>query len=298
MSAESFPELLDAWSEGVRYETLFGLRIAVRTVGPVDAPYLLILHGFPTFSFDFRRVLPALARRFRVVLHDHPGFGLSDKPAPATYSYSLIDQAEVAAELWRRLDVKRGHLLAHDYGTSVATELLARRERGLLPLEIDSVTLSNGSIHLELARLTLAQRILRRPRMGLWFARLVGRRFFGRRIRAVLGRPDAISEAELDALWAGLTRAEGRRRMPALSSYLGDRTRFEARFIPPLTRLDRPAHLLWGRRDPVAVPAIAERLAQEIPGARLTWLEGLGHYPMLEEPELYSSRVTRFLADL
>ena len=296
MTSKAFPELLERWRCDGRYETVFGLQIHVRTVGPEDAPHLLILHGFPTFSLDFRHVLPALAEHFRVVLHDHPGFGLSDKPDPQSYSYSLIDQAEVAAALWGRLGVERGHVLAHDYGTSVATELLARRERGLLPFEIDSVTLSNGSVHLDLARLTLAQRILRRPQLGLWFARWVGRRFFGRRIRAILGRPEAVSEEELDALWAGLTHAQGRERIPAISSYLGDRTRFEARFVGPLTRLDLPAHVLWGRRDPVAVAAIAERLAGEIPGSRLTWLDDLGHYPMLEDPEAYSGEVLDFLA--
>src|SRR6185436_11057826 len=74
---------------------------------------LLVLHGFPSSSRDFLPALPALAARRRVVVHDHLGFGLSDKPA--AYSYSLLEQAEVAIALWRELGITKGHLLAHDY---------------------------------------------------------------------------------------------------------------------------------------------------------------------------------------
>ena len=88
-------------------------------------PVLLLLHGFPTCSFDFHRVFDQLAESFRVIAHDHLGFGFSSKPRE--YSYSLLEQSELAIELWRALGVERAHLVAHDYGTSVATELLARR---------------------------------------------------------------------------------------------------------------------------------------------------------------------------
>lgn len=290
------PPELATWAERGRTLTVHGLEVFVVTAGDPEAEPLLILHGFPTCSYDFHRVLEPLARRFRVVVHDHPGFGLSAKPA--SYSYSLIDQAEIALAVWHRLGIRRGHLLAHDYGTSVATELLARRERELLPIELRSVTLTNGSIYLDMARLRLSQRLLRRPRLGRLFARAVGRGFFGRRIRALLGRPEAVSEAELDALWAALERADGAGRMPAISSYLGDRIRFAPRFQPPLERLDLPAHVLWGRCDPVAVAAIGRRLAETIPGAVATWLDELGHYPMLEAPEAFAAAVLGFLDEV
>jgi pimeloyl-ACP methyl ester carboxylesterase len=73
-----------------------------------------------------------LAKSRRVIVHDHLGFGLSDKPAE--YSYSLMEQAAYAVGVWRKLGIRRGHLLANDYGTSVATELLARHVRGMLPI--------------------------------------------------------------------------------------------------------------------------------------------------------------------
>lgn len=268
-----------------------GRQVFVRTDGPADAPWLLILHGFPSSSLDFRHVLPRLAERYRVAVHDHPGFGLSDKPRD--YSYSLLEQADAALSTWRALGISRAHLLAHDYGTSVATELLARRERGLLPIDLDSVTLTNGSVHIELAQLSLSQRLLRSKAIGPTFAKLANKAFFSRRIRNILAQPVAAEEIEL--MWAALERAGGRAALPAISQYLGERTRFWHRWIGALTRLDRPAHVLWGRRDPIAVPAIAERLAAEIPGARLTWLDDLGHYPMLEAPDRWADAVLAFL---
>jgi len=259
-----------------------------------EATPLLVLHGFPTSSFDFRHALPRLAADRRVVLHDHLGFGLSDKPIE--YSYSLIEQAEVAIAVWQALGIRSGHLIAHDYGTSVATEILARRARGLCPIEIQSLTLCNGSVHLELAHLTVAQRLLRHPRLGPMFARAANRRFFHRQLRRIFGRPDAVTADELDLAWDLLAREDGTLRVPQLSSYQNDRVRFRERWIGPLTRLDIPAHVLWGRRDPIAVPAIAERLAAEIPGAQLDWLDDLGHYPMLEDPPRWAEAAASFLA--
>jgi pimeloyl-ACP methyl ester carboxylesterase len=287
---------LAAWqARGQRIRMVEGEVFALAAGEERAAAPLLILHGFPTSSFDFHLALPHLMARHRVVLHDHLGFGLSDKPAD--YSYSLLAQADVALGVWRSLGIARGHLLAHDYGTSVATELLARRERGLLPIELLSLTLSNGSVHLELARPRRIQWLLAGP-FGPLVARFSGRRIFQRNMKAILGRPDGIPEDELDALWEGLVHSEGRRRLPALAGYLRERVRFRERWIPPLTRLDLPTHILWGRRDPIALAAVAEALASEIPGARLTWLDELGHYPMLEDPERWSAGVLGFLSGL
>ena len=285
---------LEAWQRRGELRRVFGHQVFTLTHGDGPADPLLVLHGFPSSSLDFHLAIDELAAGRRVILHDHLGFGLSDKP-PA-YSYSLLEQAEVALELWRSLGVTRGHLLAHDYGTSVATEILARRERGLSPVEISGLTLCNGSVHIELAQLTPSQRLLRNHVAGPLFARLARPSVFKAQLRRILGRPDAVSDEELDAMWAGIERAGGRRRLPAIASYMDERTRFRDRWIAPLGRLDIPAHVLWGRRDPVAVPAIAERLAAEIPGATLTWLDDLGHYPMLEAPARWA-RAARAFAD-
>ena len=284
------------WHARGKLHGIFGHQIFAVTTGAPEREGLplLVLHGIPSSSRDCEAALPGLSARRRVIVHDHLGFGLSDKPA--AYSYSLLEQAEVAIALWQALGVTRGHLLAHDYGTSVATELLARRERGLCPIDFASVTLCNGSVHIDLAHLAPSQQLLRVPVLGPLFSRLASRRVFKAQLRRILGRPDSVADAELDAMWEGLVRDGGRERLPALAGYMAERTRFRERWIGPLTRLDRPTHVLWGRRDPIAVPAIAEQLAREIPGARLEWLDDLGHYPMLEAPARWAEAASAFLA--
>ncbi|MCC6217476.1 MAG: alpha/beta hydrolase [Polyangiaceae bacterium] len=256
---------------------------------------VLVLHGFPTSSFDWHRALPILCARAaaprRVVLFDFPGYGLSEKPAE--YSYSLLEQAETAILVARAAGLDRVHLVAHDMGTSVACELVARRELGLLPFELASLVLSNGSVHLELAHLTPSQRLLRSP-LGELFARLARPETFRAQLRRVFASPPPTSE--LDAMWAQLRHRGGHARLPRVISYLDERVRFARRWIGALERLDVPALVLWGREDPVAVAAIAEALAAEIPGARLRWLDGVGHYPMLEAPDRFGVAVAEFLA--
>ena len=284
---------LDAWREAGHFRALFDRQVFYRLEGPADAEPLLVLHGFPTSSYDFHRVLDRLAQRYRVVIHDHLGFGLSAKPE--LYSYSLIEQADTALGLWRQLGIRSGHLLAHDYGTSVATELLARRIRGLLPIDLKSVTLCNGSVHLELARLRVSQRISRSRLLGPLFGRLVFRAYFARVMRGLWADRRKADAGDLEAMWLGIRSHRGHLRAHQISSYLDERQRFRHRWIGALVGLDLPAHVLWGRRDPVAVAAIAEKLAQEIPGAELSWLEDVGHYPMLEAPERWSDAVLGFL---
>jgi pimeloyl-ACP methyl ester carboxylesterase len=203
-----------------------------------------------------------------------------------------VEQAEVAVAVWRSLGLTRVHLLAHDYGTSVATEIVARRERAQLPVELASLTLTNGSVHLELAKLRLSQRLLRSPITGPTYARLASRGLFLRRMRAILAKP--VADEHLDAMWDALVREGGRELLPRISTYLDERRRFAGRWIGALTRLDIPAHVLWAERDPIAVPAIADQLAKEIPGAVNTRLPGLGHYPMLEDADAFARAALAF----
>ena len=259
--------------------------------GAGELPPLLLLHGFPTSSHDWQGVWPLLTARRRVATLDFPGFGFSDKPAD--YSYSLLEQADVVELVARELGLSRVSLWAHDMGTSVATELLARREAGLLHFEIDRLILMNGSVHAEMASLTAGQRLLRRPLLGPLFARVATRATFRAQMKRVLARP--VSPDELDRQFELMRLNDGQLRLPKIMGYYAERMHFRRRWIGALERFDRPALILWGMRDPVAVPAIAEQLARETPGAKLEWLDGVGHYPQLEAPDLAAAQVEKFL---
>jgi pimeloyl-ACP methyl ester carboxylesterase len=240
---------------------------------------VIVLHGFPTSSHDFAPAF-SIEKKRRFVTFDCIGFGLSSKPAD--HGYSLFEQADVAIAAVKRFGVTRAHVWAHDMGTSVATELCARRERGLLPFEMKSLVLMNGSVHIDLAHLTFGQRALK-TRLGPLFARLNNERTFAAQMKRVFGKP--VAEEDIRAMWELCVRERGTERFPQTIVYTDERKRFARRWIGALERLDVPALVAWGRKDPVAVMAIADALAAEIPRAeRETWDE-LGHYPQVEDPE-------------
>ena len=295
MSA-SGDEIVDTWRRLGRELDVGGHSVFAVDLGPRDAPPLLILHGFPSSSNDFHRVIGSLSDRYRIVIHDHLGFGMSAKPEH--YSYSLLEQADVALEVWRQLGIERGHLLGHDYGTSIATELVARFERQILPIELTSLALCNGSVLIELARLRLSQRIARSRILGPAFGRLIWPGYFKGVMRRLWGDPTRAVEADLDAMWLGMVHSGGRSRMHAISSYIDERYRFYDRWVGALERIGLPTLILWGQLDPVAVAAIGAGLAERIEGARLAWLEDLGHYPMLEDPEGWTTPLLGFLDSL
>jgi pimeloyl-ACP methyl ester carboxylesterase len=253
------------------------------------APAVFILHGFPTSSWDFAEVVGALSTTRRVVVFDFLGYGFSDKPRE--FGYSLFEQADVALLVARELGLSRVHLWAHDMGTSVATELLARRERKMLPLDVVSLVLMNGSVHVELANLTIGQQLLRSPVAPL-VARVGTKRFFVSQMRRIFARPP--TEGELEAMWDLLSREDGSARLPQLIRYIEERSRFRRRWVGALERFDRPTLVAWGRRDPVAVLAIAEQLAREIPGAEMHLWNDLGHYPQVEDAERVARDVSAF----
>lgn len=288
----ALPLAVSVWQQRGQTCQIAGMDIFYRDTGPRLPNAVVFLHGFPSSSFDWHAVLPLLDNPAqRVIVFDLPGYGLSSKPAG--YSYSLMEQADIVQMLLKRLGVKQVKLIAHDMGTSVTCELLARRERGLLDFELSKLLLMNGSVHIEMAHLTPSQKVLLTP-AGPLFAQVSSRTVFKLQLQKIVSKP--LPEQELEAMWSLMVWNDGKSRLAKIIGYVRERSKFRDRWIGALNRLDIPVTLLWGRDDPVAVAAIAEKLADEIPGAELVWLEGVGHYPQLEAPAEVAAVIDRFLA--
>ena len=95
-------------------------------------------------------------------------------------------------------------------------------------------------------------------------------------------------------MWELLAREDGVARMPATIGYVEERRRFRERWIGALERFDAPLLVAWGRRDPVAVMAIAERIARSTKGAKLETWDDLGHWPQVEAPDRVVATVGAF----
>ena len=244
---------------------------------------LVVLHGYPTSTYDYYKVLPELTQRYRVIMQDHVGFGFSDKPLD--YSYSLIEQADIALQLWKQLGLKKVTLLAHDYGTSVATEILARDNHEQLDIKIEQLILCNGSMHIELSQLRTIQKLLKNKWTGKWVAKLTSYPIFRKNLRNVFFDKAKVSEQELQDMWFQLEYNNGRKVIHLLSNYINERYYFWHRWIGALKETQIPTKIVWARNDPVAIAAIAELLTTEIPNNTLHWIENTGHFPMLENPD-------------
>ena len=285
--------LAQQWKEKGRFLQVFGHNVFYVDEGDKQLPVIVILHGYPSASFDYKHVLPILTKHFRVVVHDHIGFGYSDKPKD--YSYSLLEQAEVALKLYEILGLKNVHLVAHDYGTSVATEILARRERANIHLDIETVTLSNGSMLIELADLRYIQRLLRHPFWGPIVAKLGSEMIYVHQMKRLWHDRSKVDVDELKALWLMGSSDGGRAVLPKITQYLHERVKYWHRWIGALKTLDVPAHILWAENDPVAVYKIGQTLHEKMSGSNLTTLKALGHYPMLEDPGRWSQHLMEFI---
>ena len=251
---------------------------------------LLILHGYPTSSYDYYKVLPELSKKYRVIIHDHVGFGFSDKPLD--YSYSLIDQATIALQLWKQLELKKVTLLAHDYGTSVATEILARHNNKEIDLQIEKLMLCNGSMHIELSQLRTIQKLLK-GRFGKYIAKLTNCFIFSKNLRNVYYYKSKISKEELQQMWQQIEYNNGKKVIHLVSDYINQRYTHWNRWIGALKETQVETQIIWAKEDPVAVKEIAELLASEIPNNNLHWIENCGHFPMLECPEKWTALVLK-----
>ncbi len=265
-------------------------------VNLIQKPTLVILHGYPTCGFDYYKALPLLESQFRVVVHDHLGFGYSDKPFD--YSYSLISQAQYALKLWNRLEINQAHILAHDYGTSVATEIIAKEhEKNLQNFTPSSVTLCNGSIHIELAKLRLIQKLLLNKFTGPIVARLSNKRTLAKNLKNIYHDKKAINDEEIDALWTMMTHNNGRKVLHKTTQYIRQRYTHWERWIGGLKKTTLPIQIVWAENDPVAVIKIAELLHKECQHSVLIKMNQLGHFPMLENPEKWAKTINAAILD-
>lgn len=243
-------------------------------------PALWLVHGFPTSRRDWAALWPGLARDHSLAALDMLGFGASDKPRD--FDYSIAASADQWQALARATGVREVALLAHDYGNTVAQELLARQREGRLPFRIRSAVFLNGGLFPEATRPLPIQRLLAGP-LGPLLARLTGRRRFVASLRRICPKP--WPPGEMDAAWELLARAGGRAVMPRLLGYIAERRVNRARWVGALEQAGIPIALVNGLEDPISGRSIVARWRELLPAAPVFELPGVGHYPQLEAPE-------------
>jgi pimeloyl-ACP methyl ester carboxylesterase len=281
----------DWFAAGQRVEA-GGFRLFERVAGRADAPWLTLLHGYPTSSFDWAPVADELAAERRLLMFDFLGFGDSDKPAD--HDYSIHEQADLTEEIWHRHGIERTALVVHDYAVSVGQELLARRADGRLTVDIERVAFLNGGLYPDLHRPLLVQTLLLHPRAGPLLSRVMNEKGLARGLRRVFATPP--SDEELHEHWLAISRRGGHRIQHRLIRYIEDRRANAARWTAALENTDVPRRFVWGMLDPVSGAHMAERIAERMPLGELRTLPDVGHYPQIEAPHRAGLLLRDFVA--
>ncbi|WP_248748568.1 alpha/beta hydrolase [Pseudomonas sp. MWU15-20650] len=241
---------------------------------------LLLIHGFPTASWDWHYLWQPLAQRYLVIACDMLGFG--DSAKPLDHDYCLLEQADLQQALLEHLRVERPvHVLAHDYGDSVAQELLARHYEGRF--QMASGVFLNGGLFPETHRPALVQKLLLSP-LGWMIGRAFGRNALANSFNQIFGPHTRPSESALDDFWSLINCNDGPRILHKLIAYIPQRRRLRERWVVAMQRGDVPLRVIDGEVDPISGAHMVERYRQLIPHADTVLLPNIGHYPQIEAP--------------
>lgn len=270
--------LSDWQAQGLSF-TFNGLPVRYWRAG-VGEP-LLLIHGFPTSSWDWHLLWEDLSARYQVIACDMLGFGESAKPRELSFSLQL--QADLHQALIKHLNLPEPvHLLAHDYGDSVAQELIARHEEGRLKL--GSCVFLNGGLFPETHHPVLLQKLLLSP-IGSWVARLFSEQTLAKNFAKIFGPNTQLTPQEVHEHWQLIAHNDGPKVMHKLIAYMPERIVMRERWLSAMQCTKVALRVIDGAFDPISGAHMVQRYQELIANADTVLLEGIGHYPQLEAPE-------------
>ncbi len=281
---------LSNWMTQGRFIQLRGHSVFVRQGG--TGPTLLLIHGFPTSSFDWHAIWPQLTAHFNVVAPDMLGMGFSDKPTQ--HSYGLMEHVDLHEALLARLRVRTAYVMAHDLGVSVAQEMLARRMTATgLPL-IQRVVLLNGGLCPQAYQPRWIQHMLSSP-LGQFIGPRLPRRAFERSIRTLFGPKTGPCPQLLQEFWELVTHNRGLAVAHRVGRFYIERLALSERLTAPLVQQVVPIRLVNGAADPNSGAHMADAYQALVPGADIQRLPGIGHWPQIEAAQAVSESAITFL---
>lgn len=266
------------------------------TIDEGQGAIILLIHGFPTASWDWWKMWDQLNSTYRILTLDMLGFGFSDKPRG--YDYSILDQANLIEQLLLSKQIDRVKILSHDYGDTVAQELLARfnerqisKKNGLI---IESICFLNGGLFPETHQPLVIQKILMSP-IGSIVGRLFNRKKLGQNFKKIFGSNTQPSEKELDDLWYLISNNGGKYIFHRLIRYMQERKDHRERWVSAIQKTSIPIRLINGVYDPISGQKMADRYKEIIRNPDVIELKNIGHFPLIEAPNLVLKYYLEFI---
>jgi haloalkane dehalogenase len=258
-----------------------------------SGPVLLLVHGNPTWSFYWRELIHGLRGKFRLLVPDHIGCGLSDKPAAGRYSYRLAQRIDDLRQLVEQLDLREITLVAHDWGGAIGLGAAVA-----MPERFARLVLMNTAAF-RATRMPLRIRLCRMPLLGR--AGVQGLNLFARAALSMATcKPERMTAAVRAGLLAPYDRWSHREAVYRFVVDIPTRTTHPSygklcEVEAGLAGLrDRPVCLIWGMRDWCFTPAFLERFQEFFPHAEVHRLADAGHYVVQDAYERIVPLIEQF----
>jgi pimeloyl-ACP methyl ester carboxylesterase len=257
---------------------------------------LLIFHGYPYNSFDFKDLWSDLISNHQVIAPDMLGMGFSEKPA--NYNYNFEDHADMYTALLQYLNINEVEILAHDLGNSVVQELIARNQEKQNPFTIKSVAFLNGGLFMDVYKPRLIQRLLSQsPKpIGKLVSSLMSKKSVDKATSEVFGINTKPSKELLQEFWEILNYNNGKSIAYLIGRLVFDKAKYQARWISAMQQTKIPMCFINGPSDPNSGNHMAKRYEELIPNPNVILLsKNIGHWPQLEAPQQVLDAYTHFI---
>ncbi len=244
---------------------------------------LILVHGFPTSSWDWCKIWDSLVNKYTVYTLDMMGYGFSSKPM--NYKYTIAAQVDLWEAFLEENKLHSFHILAHDYGDTVVQEMLARsKENPTYGFDIKSVCFLNGGMFPETNFPTITQKLLLTP-FGNILKHFMGRNTLAKNFRKIFGKNTQATDQEIDEFWEVVDYNSGKNVIPKLIKYLAERDTYKIRWREAIQYTKMPKRLIDGGVDPISGKHMADFYQEIVPKADVVVLEEIGHYPQVEAPD-------------
>ena len=269
-----------------------GVTVFYREAGPPNGPVILLLHGFPTSSFQYRELIPRLADRYRVIAPDLPGFGFTEVPEPRGYKYSFDALANTVLAFTDALQLKSYALYVFDYGAPVGFRLAVAH-----PERVTAIVSQNGNAYEEglgdawdpirkywAAPTTENREVIRKNILTLE----------GTRWQYTHGakNPESIAPESYTLDWALLERPGNNEVQLDLFLDYASNVKLYPKFQEYFRQSKPPFLAIWGKNDPFFIPAGAEAFRRDNPNATVQFLD-TGHFAL----ETHLEEITQAMHD-
>lgn len=270
-----------------RFVELDGLRLHYLEAGPEDGDPVLLLHGWPTSSFLWRNVMPGIAEHRRVLALDLPGFGKSDKPLEATYSFRYFEKTLDA--FVDSLGISKVGLAVHDLGGPVGLYWASRR-----PEILDRLAILNTIVYPEMSWAVVA--FVAACKLPLIRSVMTSPWGLGKSLRFGVHDTSRLRDDAVAGTQAPFADKGSRKALLKAGGNLSPKGfRVIAEWVPTV---QVPVQIVYGEKDRI-LPDIGKtvsRLRKDIPHARVHPLSDCGHFIQEERPEEIGDVLGRFFA--